>query len=114
MAFAGLFEICISEELFEEYHDVLNRARLKLPPATVVQALSWFRANAVWVRPAGVVMACSDPDDDMVLACAQEGRANFLVTGNVIDFPSRWGKIKIVTPRQFVDEIKQAGAVSLL
>jgi hypothetical protein len=39
----------------------------------------------------------------MVLACAQAGDADFLVTGNVIDFPRQSGKTLIVTPRQFVE-----------
>ena len=58
-----------------------------------------------------MIIACSDPDDDMVLACAQEGEANFLVTGNMIDFPTRWKNIQIVTPRQFVEEIGQISKV---
>lgn len=48
----------------------------------------------------------NDPDDNMVLACAKEGIATHLVTGNTKDFPSNEYKgIKIVTPRKFLEEL---------
>lgn len=45
-----------------------------------------------------------DPDDNMVLACAEEGMATHLVTGNTKHFPHKEYKgIQIVTPREFLD-----------
>ena len=38
----------------------------------------------------------------MVLECALEARADFVVTGNNRDFPSRYQDIRIVTPRDFL------------
>lgn len=49
-----------------------------------------------------------DPDDNMVLACAEEGIATHLVTGNTKDFPSNEYKgIKIVNPREFIDLLEE-------
>lgn len=45
---------------------------------------------------------CRDPDDDVILACALEGRADYLVTGDadLLALKSFKG-IRIVTPREF-------------
>ena len=45
-----------------------------------------------------------DPDDNMVLACAVEGYASHLVTGNQKHFPFiSYQGVTIVTPRNFID-----------
>ena len=45
---------------------------------------------------------CRDPDDDAILACAMEARADYLVTGDVDLLELKVFKgIQIVTPRDF-------------
>jgi putative PIN family toxin of toxin-antitoxin system len=45
---------------------------------------------------------CRDPDDDAILACALEGKADYLVTGDVDLLELKIFKgIRIVTPRNF-------------
>jgi putative PIN family toxin of toxin-antitoxin system len=45
---------------------------------------------------------CRDPDDDAILACALEARADYLVTGDVDLLELKTFKgIRIVTPRDF-------------
>jgi uncharacterized protein len=43
------------------------------------------------------VRACSDPDDDIFLECAEAAGAAFLVTGNLKHFPTEWRQTRIVT-----------------
>jgi predicted nucleic acid-binding protein len=43
-----------------------------------------------------------DPDDNKVVECALEARADYIVTGNIRHFPSRFQDIRIVLPRQFL------------
>ncbi len=105
LAYSGAIELSISKDLFAEYQDVLYRPRLKIKPDSAQALLDWCRTHATWIEPTEQVKACADPDDNMVLACAQQAGADFLITGNVIDFPRRWGKTLIVTPRQLVDSI---------
>ena len=54
-------------------------------------------------RPSQLVQSvCRDPDDDAILACALEGRADYLVTGDVDLLELKFFKgIRIVTPRDF-------------
>jgi predicted nucleic acid-binding protein len=49
--------------------------------------------------------ACSDPDDDIFLECAQAARAHYIVTGNLRHFPAKWADARIVTARQFLDAL---------
>ena len=45
-----------------------------------------------------------DPDDEAFLEIAAAGNAAYLVTGNTSHFPVECrGKIRVVTPRQFVE-----------
>ena len=45
-----------------------------------------------------------DPDDNIVLSCAVEGQATYLVTGNKKHFPFQtYQEIKIVNPREFIE-----------
>jgi predicted nucleic acid-binding protein len=52
------------------------------------------------------VRACSDPDDDIFLECAQAARADYLVTGNLRHFPEAWESTRIVTPRRLLEVIQ--------
>jgi len=93
LAYAHRIEVCVSADLFAEYQEVLRRPRLKIPDVAARQLLDWCKDHAKWVDGRPVLGACSDPDDNMVLACAQESDADFLVTGNVVDFPREWRKL---------------------
>ena len=55
------------------------------------------------VRPSEPVQSiCRDPDDDAILACALEAKADYLVTGDVDLLELRAFKgMRIVTPRDF-------------
>jgi uncharacterized protein len=64
----------------------------------------WSSAVAQEVDPRMHVTDCADADDNRVLECALESRAQFLVTGDrdlLALHPYRG--ISILTPRQFLD-----------
>jgi uncharacterized protein len=44
-----------------------------------------------------------DPKDNIFLECADEARADYLVTGNVRHFPRFWKRTKVITSREFVN-----------
>lgn len=50
------------------------------------------------------------PDDDKFIACASEGNAHYIVSGDkhLLDLKDYQG-IKIVTPRQFLEELQKYG-----
>ncbi len=61
-----------------------------------------MRNAAILVVPRKRLKITSDPDDNKVLECALEARADFVVTGNTRDFPERFQDIRIIPPRLFM------------
>ena len=53
-----------------------------------------------------------DPKDDPVVACASEGQASFIVSGDrdLLELAEYEG-IRVVTPRQFVEKVLSASSV---
>lgn len=103
LALGGSVELCVSGSVFAEYEEVIRRPRFRRAEVTIVSTLQAIRERGLWVRPAHAVRACSDPDDDIFLECAQASRAAYVVTGNIKDFPPKWLDTGIVTPREFLD-----------
>jgi predicted nucleic acid-binding protein len=54
------------------------------------------------VQPSIRLKVTSDPEDNKVLECALEGRAQFVVTGNIRHFPKHYQGIGAVRPREFI------------
>lgn len=96
-------QMCVSGSVFAEYEEVIRRPRFRRTEETIVSALETIRRKAFWVKALEPVRACSDPDDDVFLECAQASGASYLVTGNVRDFPLRWVGTEVVTPRHFLE-----------
>ena len=92
----------VSEAIVAEYEAVLARSELGIRKGRQRQLLELIENRAHLVRPSRAVRAASDPDDDMFLECADEARADYLVTGNLRHFPEFWKATKIVNAREFV------------
>src|SRR5205823_4811761 len=78
------FTYIVSPEVVDELREVLARPairrRLAVPPNALLEAIE---RDAEWT--AGTLQiagACRDPKDDKFLACAVEGRADYLATGD--------------------------------
>lgn len=98
-------QLCVSGPIFTEYEEVLHRPLFRRSGEEVESALRTIREKAFWVRPGQTVRACSDPDDDIFLECAQAADAHYLITGNAKHFPITWANIRTVNPRQFLDDL---------
>jgi uncharacterized protein len=96
------FRCFASDSLIEEYRDVLTRSDLGLDPRRMAKFMKDFRKVALLVVPRVRVSAARDTDDNMVIECALEARADFVVTGNTRDFPLSFRGVRIVTPRDFL------------
>jgi len=98
LALSRYFQCYISEEILEEYCEVLQRRKFKLDVDYVVQSLSAFRAAAVLVNPRIQIVAARDPDDDKILECAIAAKADYMVTGNIRDFPKQFRGVSVLAP----------------
>ena len=97
--------LCVSGDIYAEYEEVIRRSCFKRSGNEIEGTLRTIRERGFWIKPTQRVRACSDPDDDIFLECAQAATAHYLVTGNTKHFPSTWASVRIVTPRQFLDAI---------
>ena len=98
-------QLCVSGDIYAEYEEVIRRPRLNRSDSEIQGTLRTIREKGFWVKPTEKVRACSDPDDDIFLECAQAAVAHYLVTGNVKDFPTKWADTQILTARQFLDAV---------
>ena len=98
-------QLCVSGDIYAEYEEVLRRPKFNCTEAVIEHTLRTIRQNGFWVRPSEKVYACSDPDDDIFLECAQAARAHYLVTGNPKHFPTEWAGTQILTSRRFLDAL---------
>lgn len=83
----GAFELLVSEPVLAEYERVLLYDRLVarhgMTPAEVATVIEGFRRFAILVAPTQTVMVVvEDPTDDRFLECAEEGSANYIVSGD--------------------------------
>ena len=69
--------------------------------------LNPFYSKLQFVAVSTVVKECRDPDDDKFLACALDGAAYYVVSGDSDLLSMREYKgIKIVTANEFLDLLK--------
>lgn len=109
----GDFAMLASPPVFLEYEEVLKRPesqlKLRWSLAKIERALE---ALAGVVEPVDVHILwrpqLRDPDDEMVLEAAINGRASHIVTFNAKDFAAaRLFKVAVVSPQQFLEKMKE-------
>ena len=94
-----------SAPILAEYEEVLSRAKFRIAPAKLTESLLLIRMAGKRVVPKRRVQAASDPDDNIFLECAEEARAQYLVTGNKRHFPAEWRSTRIVSARELLTEV---------
>jgi len=102
-------KLVTSIHMLEEFSDVISRRRItrKYPKATddAETLLDFFRAFAEFVSGIPEENQISpDRDDDFVLACAIDGKADYIVSGDphLLNLKS-YKKIPVLTPREFAE-----------
>ena len=109
-AFENLVEVCLSDELLEEYLDVVHRPKFTRYPDFLRNAelvLNYMDKKAKKYTPQIVVDEIKDKDDNMLLELALEAKADFIITGNTNDFVmSEFKGTKIVTPKEYWDNYR--------
>jgi len=104
-------QLCLSEALLNEYSDVLSRPKFSnisnfVNNATIV--LNRFIKIASFFEPTTQVNIITDKSDNKLLELADECNADFLVTGNSVDFTfSQYKQTQILSPRNFWEILTQ-------
>lgn len=79
----GLFEVIVSEPIFEEIADVLSRPRIQnkygIKDADIKEYLILTEEQAEHVPVSGSVSICRDKDDDLIIETSVKGEAGYLI-----------------------------------
>ncbi|WP_081413785.1 putative toxin-antitoxin system toxin component, PIN family [Eisenibacter elegans] len=100
-------EICLSEEVLVEYLEVLNREKFSKftnfkTKAEVV--LNRLREIATFYQTDRKIEVLTDTSDNKFLELAAVSAADYLTTGNTLDFTiTEFEYTKILTPREYWD-----------
>jgi predicted nucleic acid-binding protein len=89
----------VTEEILEEYKEVLKRLGVRTNLIGTVINLIRERAEDVKVRFSTEISP--DPKDDAFCLCSEWGKADFLVTLNPKDFPADRLESKVLLPAEF-------------
>ncbi|MFZ0313924.1 MAG: putative toxin-antitoxin system toxin component, PIN family [Candidatus Korobacteraceae bacterium] len=99
----GFVQLYTSKQIQKEVERVLE-VKFHWPTGRVLNAANYLWTLADSIEPQTILHDCVDPDDNHVLACAVESRADWILTGDQHLLALHpYGKIQIVTPRQFLD-----------
>lgn len=98
-------QLIISPGIFQEYRRVAQELSSSSPDIDISDFLDPLLVNAEMVDAGQLLEAVPvDADDDKFLACAIAGACEYVVSGDkhLLDV-SPYRKVKILKPRQFVD-----------
>ena len=114
---AGKLEIILSQEIIEEYSEVLERLSNKYPAINTSGILSMFTTGCRMVEPEVIdKQICEDPDDDKFIAAAIGGETEIVVSGDkhLLDVDGYSG-IEILRPAAFIERYlsEQSNAAEL-
>jgi uncharacterized protein len=107
------FVMVVSPQLIAEYEEVLQRSEImKFTGLSTQENTEYIKEikDRAYIASGRFVLTVltDDPDDNMILACAEEGMATHLVTGNTKHFPFKEYKgIQVLTPRAFLDLLEK-------
>lgn len=103
-------ELFLSPHLLEEYKGVLTRSKFGLSTVLVNKLLAQLEGNSTLVEPkTNLNVIKRDPHDNMILECALEADADYIVTGDKRHFPfKRFRSSRVVSPTEFW-EVYKAG-----
>jgi putative PIN family toxin of toxin-antitoxin system len=90
----------ITEDILNEYKEILQRLRVR--PHLIGRVVNLIRERAEVLELRSAAEISTDPKDDAFCLCANEGKAEFLVTLNLKDFPQARLKATVVSPDGFL------------
>ena len=105
LALAGAVQACHDERILAEYAEVLARPRFKFDPKRVREVLNKIETDGLAIDASEESnLNLPDADDEPFLAVALAASVDFLVTGNLADYPpdKRRG-CAVVSPAAFME-----------
>ena len=102
----------VSPPLLAEYHETTLELKLEYPDRDFVPWADLLAESATLIFPADRAAGASpDPDDEMILECAQTAEASYIVSGDKKHLLNlrQFRGIPIVSPSDFLRRLAAAG-----
>lgn len=107
MWYGGLFEFVISEEIYAEYIRVHNELCSKYQGVDASELIHLIFSRSKMLKPKSLIeQVCSDKDDDKFISCALSCCGIIISGDKALLSCDGYQKLKVYTPRQFLDFIK--------
>ncbi len=104
----GDLSLCYDVRILAEYREVLLRPAFPFGIDQVEASLEQIESSGELVGARPLSPSLPDPDDDMFLAAAIAGRAEYLVTGNLRHYPAESHQgVKVISPAEFLERYRQ-------
>lgn len=106
----GEITFLTSQILLDEFNKILVRADkpFKLSEKEAEQVVETMRNLAEVIQPRSRVSICGDENDNRVLECAVDGRAEWIISGDLhlLELQSYQG-VKVVTVGDFLNQLER-------
>jgi uncharacterized protein len=114
LALAGTVQVCHDSRILAEYAEVLSRPPFKFDPQRVRQVLEKLEIDGVDIDGSSLGdLHLPDPDDEPSLGVALAARVDFLVTGNLSDYPPEMTRgCAVISPADFMEHWRKLQADS--
>jgi uncharacterized protein len=99
----GECDLILSTDIIQEFEQILHRKfSVSQSEISDVEKVLAEATKEVCQPVNPIEPVCRDPDDDRILACAQQANADYIVTGDEDLLVIKWyAAIQIATPRDF-------------
>jgi putative PIN family toxin of toxin-antitoxin system len=101
-------QLVTSLEILEELQQVLRtEKKFGLNEEDISSYIGLMISNSIMVNPAQAIdVVTDDPEDNAILECAVEGKADYIISGDRHLLSLReYGGIRILTAREFIEFI---------
>ncbi|MDR1893874.1 MAG: putative toxin-antitoxin system toxin component, PIN family, partial [Spirochaetales bacterium] len=96
----GTIKIVYDNRILEEYKDVLNRKKLNINSELINFIIDFINNEGEYKIAEPQSIKLKDEDDQMFYEVYRSGEIDYLITGNIKDFPK---EKNIVTPREYIE-----------
>ena len=97
------FDLVLCDDIIREFEDVLiKKFKLSSVDVSEISAIVAEAASKILRTVNSIPKICRDPSDDMIIACAREAAADYIVTGDedLLILQSHENAV-IINPRDF-------------
>lgn len=110
LAQRGEIQLLYDDRILHEYRQVLRRPRFGFSAASIGLFLEFLETEGEHLVARPLRPMSGDPSDQPFLEVALSGQADFLVTGNLRDYPKKQlGPLRVLSPREAVVRLVSSG-----